>query len=262
MKDFFKNTFDFVVSLGYDCGCTSYLRRCYLQNNSYPFDWLTGANVITRAELIANNFENFLNLEDFEEIKKVTYNHNETIFDLYKNKRTNLFHYHDFPIGIPIEKSLPEIKEKYERRIKRLYEKIENSQKILFVWLSQSNNKKLDFVESYDKLVEKFKDKEIYFLVIQNSQEENIELLKENHLLIVEQDTASDDKKHHFDATMGNKTNNLRIFNKIKIKTTLKEKLIRFLYKIATFLTYLIPNRAKRQATKQKINMFFYHAKL
>ena len=64
MKTFFKNKFDFVVSIGQGCASTSYLRRCNLQNFSYPFDWIAGPQFDMITDFIINGFQDFLNINE------------------------------------------------------------------------------------------------------------------------------------------------------------------------------------------------------
>lgn len=263
MKKFFNHKFNLVISIGEDCACTSYLRRCNLQNCSYPFDWLTKANFMTRIDLIVNDFQRFLEMEDLVSIEKKRDTYNGRRFDLYENTYNKFHFYHDFPIGVPLEKSFDDINKKYQRRIKRLYDKIETSESILFVWLSHSklhNNEEI--ISGYQKLKDKFITKDIYMLIVENNPEKSQETLENDHILIVHHDTISDDKKHHYDPTMGNKTNNLKVFKKIRLNVTFQESMKRVLYKLCTFFAALIPNRVLRQNAKANINMYFYHAKL
>ena len=81
LSTFFNNKFDVVFSIGEDCACTSYLRRCNLQNFSYPFDWLTEAPFENRINLICDHFDNFLNIEDLSPLIKKAHNDNEKKYD-------------------------------------------------------------------------------------------------------------------------------------------------------------------------------------
>ena len=263
MKNFFQNKFDFVVSIGEDCACTSYLRRCKLQHNSYPFDWLTNASLGSRIDLIIDNFLDFFNIEDFKELKKKANNHNDKVFDLYENIKNGFYFYHDFPANIPLEQAYVSVKEKYERRIRRFYKEIGDANKILFIWLSHSKqHTEQEIVLEYKKLKEKFELKEIFLLIIENSQSKSIKVLENAHILMISQDTISDDKKHHYDQTMGNKTNNLRIFRQIKLNLTFEEKVKKLSFSICVALTNLIFVKRVRTIAKGKLNKAFYHTKL
>ena len=261
--DFFKNKFDLILSIGENCACTSYLRRCYLQSFSYPFDWLTHASFATRFDLLANNFENFLNFDDLYLTGKPVAENADKAPDYYANKYTDFYHWHDFPADIPLENSYDAVYEKYQRRIKRLYRMIGNSQKILFVWLSHSKQHGKDEICSeYRKLQDKFSGKEIFLLVIENDSAVSQEFLADGHIAVIHQDTSSRDKKHHYDPTMGNKTNNLKIFKKLKLKTSFAEKIKKIIYVTCKTVINLLPGRKLRQRATKKLNTILYHVKL
>ena len=260
---FFDNKFDLIVSLGEDCACTSYLRRFNLQNHSYPFDWLTNGHFENRIELVVNNFKDFINKDDLKEMERPKHFPPDSLHKYYENTRTKLYFWHDFSLNIDFDEDYNAVKEKYDRRIKRFYEEIEKSEKVLFVWLSHSSVQDVELIkETYSRFTNKFLGKEIFLLMIENSSDYSVQSLENDHIMIVNQDTVSDDKKHHYDPTMGNKTNNLKVFKKIRLKTTFLEKLNRFAYSAAIFIAGLIPNRGLRQKAKANINMYFYHAKL
>src|SRR5574344_713276 len=132
----FNKKFDFIVGIGEDCACSTYLRKFNLQNRSYPFDWLTKAPFSNRINLILNDFQNFMNKENLHriEIKDVI---TDTNCDYYEDIETELYFYHDFAKNTPFEISYPLVKAKYDRRISRFYEQIKKSENILFVWWSR-----------------------------------------------------------------------------------------------------------------------------
>ena len=263
MDNMLKNKFDLIVSLGKDCACTSYLRKCGLQYNSYPFDWLTYAPFANRIKLVVEDFKDFLNLEDLKMMQKPTEFGSDPNNDYYENISNQLYFWHDFPTGIPLEESYPEVNAKYQRRIKRLYEKIEQAQKILFVWFAHNSLQKIDDIrDAYKKLKEKFEDKEVYLLVIENCQKEEFAELENNHVLVIHTDTMSCIKKQHFNPTLGNKVKNRKLFRKIKIKRTFFDKIKRILYIICKIAISLVPNSNIRTRANERVQMFFYHAKL
>jgi hypothetical protein len=135
----FDKQYDFVFGIGGACSCTQILRKCRLQFNSYPFDWLFGADILTRTKLLANNFEDFINFEDLED----TGNNNEDANNLcenYHNKKNDITFNHDFKYGKPLTETYGCVKEKYDRRIKRLISQIEKSNNVLVVFLQAPND--------------------------------------------------------------------------------------------------------------------------
>ena len=164
--------YDIAISLGQWCMASEALRRCHLQAESMPFDWSDGilddicgkGGLKSKVDLICNNFEDYFNLEDFE-------NKGQDADDKTKwwvvNRKTGLQYRHDFPFSKKIEESYPGIKEKYDRRVKRLYDKIETSTRILFVFIStQKAYEETYLYEQMNKLQERFPDKTLHFLFI------------------------------------------------------------------------------------------------
>lgn len=127
--------YDLIFSIGEACSCTEGLRKLKLQETSYPFDWLWGATFLDRIKILTSGFKNFINLEDLT----FSYCENSISCDAYANNFNNLIFNHDFPKDVPISSSYNQIKEKYERRINRLLNKINYSQKVLLVYVEIPN---------------------------------------------------------------------------------------------------------------------------
>ena len=162
--------YDIIYSLGQDCACAMYMIKHNLRSCSGPFDWLTNSDFSTRCELILNNFNNFLNIEDFEFMEKNPKIFNDEKCDYYKNKKTNFAFFHDFPTGIDIKESLPAVKEKYDRRIKRFYDNIKNNNKILFIYFSQTTITDDETILKYSKEICNKFNKSIDFLIIEHKE--------------------------------------------------------------------------------------------
>lgn len=131
-------TYDLIVSLGEACSCSDTLRLCKLQEFSYPFDWLYGSNLLDRVKILTSRFENFLRKEDLVFAHAVS----SVSCDAYYNNFNDITFNHDFPMGIPLDESFPEVKAKYNRRINRLFEKIDQAQNVLFVHMELSGTTK------------------------------------------------------------------------------------------------------------------------
>ena len=67
-------------------------------------------------EAIQNNFSNFL---DYDFLAQSSLNHS-----VYENTKYNIRFFHDFDKYIPLKKQLPQVQDKYCRRIKRFYQTI------------------------------------------------------------------------------------------------------------------------------------------
>ena len=132
--------YDLVLPFGVACSCSQSLRRAGLQLLSLPFDWIGRqkgeafweTDASTRAAFIRDGFPAFLNLEDFEYRGEHTNGKSS-----YFNRRTGFVFLHDFPGGVPIADSITAIREKYARRIERLYQLLSVSKRILLCRLDR-----------------------------------------------------------------------------------------------------------------------------
>lgn len=105
------------ISLGYFCSVASELEKLGLRTESSPFDW-----VISDFEgvllAIQNNFSDYLNYSFLAQNKQ---NHS-----VYKNIKYNIVFFYDFSQYTSLKEQLPEIQDKYNRRISRFYKSITN----------------------------------------------------------------------------------------------------------------------------------------
>jgi len=243
--------YNIIISLGEDCACSSYLRRHKLQFLSFPFDWLTNATLKQRFDLILNNFDNFLNIEDLKFLEKDLNVKNDNDCDYYENIRNGFYHYHDFPVNKNLEDAFDEAKAKYNRRIARFYDKIKESEKILFVWLSHlKNNDDAMIKNKHDEICQKFA-KNIDLLIIENDKSKKgtdiiEEVIISDNITRYALDTASFDISK--DQTLGNILNCNKIFVKYKLKLP---------------LLFIVKNKVEKMKKKivKKINKIFHASK-
>ena len=163
--------YDYIVSLGRDCGCAMFMQRHKLRQASFPFDWLTAAELAPRLDLLLNEFEDFLNLEDLRYMDKPEGMVSDPHCDYYQNVRNGFFYYHDFLAGSELVQAYPIVKAKYNRRIERLLSLLKSNKTILFVWYAHepllSGNGEI--VKYGEQLAQKY-GKRIDLLVIENDQ--------------------------------------------------------------------------------------------
>ena len=135
-----KMEYDLVFGFGPACSCSQTLRRAGLQLLSFPFDWIGPAvklpgrdeDVRHRTDLLASNFHDWLHQEDFE------YQGDHTNGKAkYWNNRLQLVFLHDFPIGVPLSESFPDVTAKYAHRTERLLSLIHRSKRILVARLDR-----------------------------------------------------------------------------------------------------------------------------
>jgi len=178
-----RKRFDLIFSIGEACSCTESLRKYDLQRCSYPFDWLFGSNFVGRCKILANKFDNFIEKEDLE----YSYEEKSIKCSAYHNKINDITFNHDFLKEIPFDTAYNLVKEKYDRRIKRLLDEIDKSDSILAVYMeSPTTNHSIitneEIIEGYFILKEAFGDK-LNLLYIRNDNKNNeIEFLENNKI--------------------------------------------------------------------------------
>lgn len=162
-----QSKFDLIFSIGAACSCTQTLRTSFLQYYSYPFDWPYGSDFLSRVKILVNNFEHWLDKSDLASYGKRVDTHPN---DIYKNARTNIVFNHDFKINTPLDESYSEVKEKYDRRIRRLLNQIEASKNILLVYIESPEKREetlqKDLIDSYHLLKNRFPNVDIHILYL------------------------------------------------------------------------------------------------
>lgn len=183
---FLDKKFDLIFSLGEDCACSSYLRRFNLQEYSYPFDWLTKADFSVRVDLLLNDFKGFLEKENLIKLDKNTFKGDkDEKNDYYWCKKTDFNFYHDFDNKMPFDEAFLCVKNKYQRRIQRLYKQIKSSQNILILWWSRDKHQDIDkVIKSCEALLQKFNNKNIYMLLIEFAEQERQKFYPLNNIVV------------------------------------------------------------------------------
>ena len=173
--------YDVIFSLGSACPCSQMLRKTDLQFCSYPLDWVAGGNFASRVDLLVSGFKDYFNKEDLSFTGKSNGMADHSC-EICTNKKTGMGFPHDFPTGVDFEAAFPEVRAKYDRRIKRLLDNIENGKDILIVYvvLPYGNPERIpDDVlrECHAKIAARFPDKNIDILYISCEKERSEENL-------------------------------------------------------------------------------------
>lgn len=164
--------YDLVISLGQFCHASMVLRNCSQQQFSYPFDWSAGilwdkcgvAGLPGKVDLICNNFQGAFEKEDF-----VVFGDPAPDSPTFwvKNLKTGLQYQHDFPKGKSIDDYFPTFKQKYNRRVFRLYEEIGRSERVLFFFISYTSELSDNIIIlCHNKLANHFHDKKVDLMII------------------------------------------------------------------------------------------------
>lgn len=158
------------ISLGPTCSVAYQLEKLNLKKESLPFDWIRCNSIFNVLNLIKNNFEGFF--EDLTHVKDSSskfpfISDDDQQFDnikemetkIYKSKHIGFFH--DFKDGISID----DVKEKYNRRIKRFYEKIRN--KSVFIRDDiHFKNENIPYYNELNKILKEYNNENQLVLII------------------------------------------------------------------------------------------------
>ncbi len=121
-----SRSYDFIVSLGETCISSGNLRRNKLQYESFPFDWI----VITlerSVQMLKTHFKNFLELQNLQ-LSARAENH-----DRYMDVVQQIEFVHDFDSDTDPSVNFEKVKNKYFRRIERIFQRMSEARSILFV---------------------------------------------------------------------------------------------------------------------------------
>lgn len=240
-----KVKYDLIFSMGEACSCSDLIRSINYQNYSYPFDWIAGCTFLERSKILSNDFKDFINKEDLEFLLSDPNTNN----DVYKNKYNNLIFKHDFIKGMEFDHIYSRIKAKYDRRINRLLENINNSQNILIVYLEMPIKNHIyindqEIIDGFNIIKEKYSNKHIDLLYFTNAEEEKVVNL-----------TESIKRVYLYYKKNKNSKDNVPKLKKLQ-KTLKKYKFkITLLKRIQTFLLYFIPFKPLRKKYKKKFHV-------
>ena len=164
--------YDTVFSLGEACFCATFLSKLRLRKFSAPFDWMYGATFDERFEILLDDFNNFIDKEDLSFVGRRDRPNPQ---DVYYDKRTGITFNHDFQYNGDFAKDYPKVREKYDKRIKRLLHYLEKGGHVLMVYMELPGSEQ--GVSSLEKLKElmavisrKYANAEIDILYIKHDE--------------------------------------------------------------------------------------------
>ncbi len=108
--------FTHFISLGYFCSVAMELERYGFRNASYPFDWLITPYFDQVIRAIDTHFDGML---DYNALEQDT-----TKRQIYHDRGYRFSFVHDFDKYTPLSEQLPDVQDKFRRRIDRFYRDI------------------------------------------------------------------------------------------------------------------------------------------
>lgn len=156
-----KKTYDLIIPIGCKCKCAYNLRRLGLQFESFPFDWIYIPTPATIEQLFVTEFSNFMLEENLRLRSK------QPKFDEVDDLATGIYSAHDFDTHKSISEVYPAVKQKFDRRIEKLKNKIKNAKRILMVHEAEDVVQDNDvIVKQYTALQKFFSDKKLDLLYL------------------------------------------------------------------------------------------------
>lgn len=135
-NDILKGGYDAVFSLGDLCLGAIQMQKNNLRPFSGPLDWMGSPLLPKVIELFEKRFSDFMLEENLRIVGKAT-----DKMMLVSDDRNLVMSNHDFEIAQNSMTQLltyPQVKEKLDRRVNRLFEKLISAQRILFIRTSAS----------------------------------------------------------------------------------------------------------------------------
>lgn len=247
-EQMFDDKFDLVISLGESCGCAGFLNRTHLRTASYPFDWVGDVEFEDRVKLILNRFEGFLKKENLQIRSKVGDTSVDHRCDTYKDTGSGIVLPHAFPSNVPLEESYESVKAKFDRRIDRLYSKVEASNKVLFVWYGMTSKVSIPCLVWAQRSMSELFGKQVYILVLENKPMETGVLCEKPSEYALHY--TFDFKIRIPGAAMGDPKIACRFFSKIRCKG---KNMNIFKKAVVQIACACIPLKAWRQAVRDKL---------
>lgn len=166
-----NKTYDAVIPFGHTCAAAMYSSERGFRRCSLPFDWIGSglAGIKALAGYVLNGFEGYMapeQLVHWDPFKNIP---PDAYHDPYWNPGTQLIFVHDFRKGIPMAEESVAVKERYNRRIRRLYEILESpAKKLLFCWAYDEHPSSETLIEVACAMRKRFPQGEIDLLFMES----------------------------------------------------------------------------------------------
>ena len=138
-----KSKYDVIFSMGAACSCSQALREAGLQFSSFPFDWLTGPDICSRAQMVADGFSGWLEPDTLLPIEAPRLSTTAWYRDTF-----GYCFIHDFQANVPIEEALPAFGEKYRRRVARLLRLLDGAGRALAVYIESGGSSETSGIDA------------------------------------------------------------------------------------------------------------------
>ena len=254
LKKMLSAKYDFVCSIGSDCGCAWHLVNNRLRIASYPLDWIMSwyRGVMGIAELVAQDFDGFLKLGNLrKEPNPPRGPKDDHEHDYYHDPVVGVDFVHDFSIGVPLEEAYPAVREKYRRRIDRFYRSVRASRRTLLVyWTWRDHPERDTILKAAETFRTKFPGVRIDLLVMRHVDGQGIrpEIVGDGVFLV---DGPFHPEGGH--PAFGDAEINRKVFSCVRLRGKRRRILREWLARIRVrVVSAFIPNRERRHAYRNR----------
>jgi len=132
-----KRKYDLAIPIGGSCSTSEAMRAAGLQFATLPLDWTGGPTFRAKVDLICADFARWMTKSGLHPLPATKFSR-----DIYMKDDVLGFTFnHDFSYGVPFDEDYERVKAKFDRRIRRLYELIGKSKRILIVSIGVPTSK-------------------------------------------------------------------------------------------------------------------------
>ncbi len=257
LKRMLSTKYDFVCSIGSDCGCAGHLVRRRLRRASYPLDWIGTwyGGILAVARLVESDFAGFLKIENLvREPNPPRAAQDDHDHEYYHDIGAGVDFAHDFPLDVPLtdERSFPAVRQKYDRRIARFYESVRTSKRTLLIyWTWRDHPSTEDILRAAEVIRKKFSGSRIDVLAMRNVDCPDLaaRTIGDGVFLV---DGPFHPAGGH--PAFGDKAVNDRVFSLIRLRGKWREDMLRRLDRLRVrVVSALIFDREKRHAYRVRM---------
>lgn len=166
-----KQTYDLILSMGYNCQSALRLRDQRIRSFAGPVDWVISNSVPQLARQIENRFSDYMKLENLKIIGSV-YGHYSA-----EDTATGILSFHDFPVSSNGARQITNysgFRERLDRRIERFYQAARTGRKALYV----RQRADMQEAEQLRRALKRISGGEVYLLVANDADRVDVKDLK------------------------------------------------------------------------------------
>lgn len=245
--------FDIIIPVGSFCAGAQALRSVKKRSRSLPLDWVGPVSLTLAVDFLETGFKSFFEKEDLKKYEKDT---KKNIG--YINTRTNVLFMHDFKDISRFDEEYVLIREKYDRRIKRLYQTINDSKDILYLHVFQAKDQQIlltdeEIVGTFERLqkMNPGKNHRLLFINLAETEEDKGGFDHRKIREDIDYYNCYRDKTAQFEDGVPSyiyfQKNVETVLKLYKVRKSVRDALKKFGFKLLDALSSVVPSRSVRE---------------